>query len=79
MSSTPVQREPSEIVPPVILAPPTSKLSALRNRADRIKRKATTKDGWIGDYDYAWYAHLFFVSAQDLTFFLGYVLRDFLS
>ncbi|KAF8967473.1 xanthine/uracil permease [Flammula alnicola] len=23
-------------------------------RAERIKRKLTTKDGWIGDYDYAW-------------------------
>ena len=58
MSSTPVQREPSEIDPPVVPAPTTSKFSALRNRVDRIKRKATTADGWIGDYDYAWYAHL---------------------
>ncbi|KIM38722.1 hypothetical protein M413DRAFT_19962 [Hebeloma cylindrosporum] len=54
MISTSVQHEPSGNDPPVIRAPPKSKLNALRSKAERIKRKATTKDGWIGDYDYAW-------------------------
>ena len=28
---------------------------AIRTEASRIKRKFTTRQGWLGDYDYAWY------------------------
>ncbi|KAF8178010.1 xanthine/uracil permease [Pholiota molesta] len=31
-----------------------SVFSTFKARAERIKTKVTTKDGWIGDYDYAW-------------------------
>ncbi|PPQ94824.1 hypothetical protein CVT25_007461 [Psilocybe cyanescens] len=52
MSSTPVQEQPQAIAPPAIAS--SSRLTPLKERAARLKKKVTTKNGWIGDYDYAW-------------------------
>jgi uric acid-xanthine permease len=30
---------------------------ALRQKLEKYKQKVTTKDGWLGDYDYAWYGY----------------------
>ncbi|TFK43972.1 xanthine/uracil permease [Crucibulum laeve] len=35
-------------------SPTTPPSSTFRDRVSQIKRKVTTKEGWIGDYDYAW-------------------------
>jgi hypothetical protein len=32
------------------------KSSPLSGAVDRIRRKFTTRHGWLGDYDYAWLA-----------------------
>ncbi|KAF9474341.1 xanthine/uracil permease [Pholiota conissans] len=31
-----------------------SLFSAIKERAERFKTKVTTRDGWVGDYDYVW-------------------------
>jgi hypothetical protein len=60
----------SNLAPPVVKDQPTStpspvvssealaneKASFFHKEATRIKRKFTTRQGWLGDYDYAWYA-----------------------
>lgn len=33
---------------------PQTKRSALFAKGDRIKHKFTTREGWLGDYNYAW-------------------------
>jgi uric acid-xanthine permease len=38
--------------------------SFFRREAGHVKRKFTTRQGWLGDYDYAWYA-----IPMKLTFF----------
>ncbi|KAF5320857.1 hypothetical protein D9619_000117 [Psilocybe cf. subviscida] len=48
MSSSHIQEQPQAV------PPPQSKISLVKERASRIRRKVTTRDGWIGDYDYAW-------------------------
>ncbi|KAF8187211.1 xanthine/uracil permease [Pholiota molesta] len=45
--ASPIQEQPQVI-------PSPSVFSTFKARAERIKTKVTTKDGWIGDYDYAW-------------------------
>lgn len=35
-------------------APSGSRFSGVKDRYLRIKEKVTTKEGWVGDYDYAW-------------------------
>ncbi|PPQ75313.1 hypothetical protein CVT26_015292 [Gymnopilus dilepis] len=47
----PVQDQLRPTEPPVV---PTSNGSKVKDRARRLKRKFTTRDGWLGDYDYAW-------------------------
>ncbi|KDR84342.1 hypothetical protein GALMADRAFT_87260 [Galerina marginata CBS 339.88] len=51
MSSTPVQDQPKRTESPTV---PSSKLGPLKDSAHRLKTKFTTRDGWIGDYDYSW-------------------------
>lgn len=37
---------------PTAIAPP--QVSPFRAEGERLKHKFTTRDGWLGDYDYAW-------------------------
>ena len=42
--------QPKAISPPELASPK----HGLRSRAAFVKRKLTTRRGWLGDYDYAW-------------------------
>ncbi|KAK0207109.1 xanthine/uracil permease [Desarmillaria ectypa] len=42
--------QPKPIAQPEV----NSRGAALKERASRIARKFTTRDGWLGDYDYGW-------------------------
>jgi len=46
-----VDTQPQPIAGPSV---PSSRLSGVKEAFGNIKRKVTTKQGWIGDYDYAW-------------------------
>lgn len=48
MSSSVVQEQPQAV-------PSPSKFAALKESVGHFQHKFTTKDGWVGDYDYAWY------------------------
>ncbi|KAH9482166.1 Purine permease [Psilocybe cubensis] len=52
MSTPYVQEQPQAIAPPAVAS--SSRFGPLKERAARLKKKVTTKQGWIGDYDYAW-------------------------
>jgi uric acid-xanthine permease len=59
-SSLPVVKDqptstPSPIVRPEGVLNEKEGTSFLRREATRIARKFTTRQGWLGDYDYAWY------------------------
>ncbi|KAF8165944.1 xanthine/uracil permease [Crassisporium funariophilum] len=54
MSSEPVINQPEATHTPVVPTSSSSPQSFFKEKASRIKRKVTTRDGWIGDYDYAW-------------------------
>ena len=64
MASTPVHEQPQSVDPPTVptLSTSSPKSGGLKDRALRIKKKYTTRDGWLGDYDYAWYAGFFLSS-----------------
>ncbi|KAH6912463.1 purine permease [Coprinopsis sp. MPI-PUGE-AT-0042] len=47
-----VDSQPQPVAEPEASAP--SKLSGVQAAVGRIKRRATTKEGWVGDYDYSW-------------------------
>ncbi|KAJ7440770.1 xanthine/uracil permease [Mycena galericulata] len=47
MSSLPQVQQPSETQPPSLNPRKSGRIS-------RLKTKVTTRDGWFGDYDYAW-------------------------
>ncbi|KJA29562.1 hypothetical protein HYPSUDRAFT_126432 [Hypholoma sublateritium FD-334 SS-4] len=47
MSSTAVQEQPKAV-------PAPSKFAAIKESVGHFQHKLTTKDGWVGDYDYAW-------------------------
>ncbi|EAU82748.2 purine permease [Coprinopsis cinerea okayama7 len=50
-----VDSQPQSISGPVVPSLPLgSRLDGVKGVVQRIKRKVTTKQGWIGDYDYAW-------------------------
>ncbi|KAK0190335.1 permease family-domain-containing protein [Armillaria mellea] len=42
--------QPKPIAQPEV----TSRGAALKERASRLAKKFTTRDGWLGDYDYGW-------------------------
>ena len=46
---------PSPAVRSGTLASQRARAGYIRGEASRIKRKFTTRQGWLGDYDYAWY------------------------
>ncbi|KIK00528.1 hypothetical protein K443DRAFT_679101 [Laccaria amethystina LaAM-08-1] len=47
-----VDQQPGPSMPPVVHS--SSKLEYVKDRVSSLKHRLTTKDGWIGDYDYAW-------------------------
>lgn len=47
-----VGQQPGPTMLPVVHS--SSKLEYVKDRVSRLKYRLTTKDGWIGDYDYAW-------------------------
>ncbi|CAA7259443.1 unnamed protein product [Cyclocybe aegerita] len=50
-----LDQQPQATAPPTV--PPassSSRFAPLKERAQRIKKKVTSRDGWMGDYDYAW-------------------------
>lgn len=49
-----ITKEQPEAMPPPTTDRPQAKRSALRDRTLRLRRKFTTRQGWLGDYDYAW-------------------------
>ncbi|KAF4619404.1 hypothetical protein D9613_004755 [Agrocybe pediades] len=51
--SLPTTSQPQAIEPPS-LPSSSSGLSPLKARVRKVKRRLTTRDGWIGDYDYTW-------------------------
>lgn len=57
-----VKDQPTSTPLPVVtseaLANEKVRANVFRREAIRIKRKFTTRQGWLGDYDYAWYATL---------------------
>lgn len=48
-----VDSQPLRIAEPEVASP--SGLSGVKAAARRIKLRATTKEGWVGDYDYSWW------------------------
>ncbi|KAI0089343.1 Xanthine/uracil permease [Irpex rosettiformis] len=48
--STVIKEQPAPTESPAVHPPQTG----FRSRAGRLGRKLTTKEGWLGDYDYAW-------------------------
>lgn len=46
--------QPEKLLPPSPSHLPESSSQDLRSRVKHIKRKVTTRHGWLGDYDYAW-------------------------
>ncbi|KAJ7651930.1 Xanthine/uracil permease [Mycena rosella] len=47
-SPTPVRQEPEQTLAPSLHTKPNP------GRLSRLRTKVTTRDGWLGDYDYAW-------------------------
>ena len=47
-----IDSQPRETTAPEVAAP--SKFAGVKNTLGLIKDKVTTKEGWIGDYDYGW-------------------------
>ncbi|KAL5529884.1 hypothetical protein ACEPAF_6141 [Sanghuangporus sanghuang] len=48
------KEQPQPTPPPSTGAPGAPRSSRLREKALRYKEKFTTKEGWLGDYDYVW-------------------------
>ena len=44
------KEQPSETASPSL-----SGRRGVRDRVQGVKRKLTTRDGWVGDYNYSWY------------------------
>jgi hypothetical protein len=47
-----VDSQPEAIPPPEL--PKPSRFDGVKNKFAHIKEKVTTREGWVGDYDYAW-------------------------
>ena len=45
--------QPQPVIEPEVSLP--SKFGNAKAEARRIKRRVTSKEGWVGDYDYSWY------------------------
>jgi hypothetical protein len=59
-----VDSQPKPVNEPQVTSSP-SKLSGVKAAVGRIKRRATTKEGWVGDYDYSWYVLLIAFSTRN--------------
>ncbi|KAH6902819.1 purine permease [Coprinopsis sp. MPI-PUGE-AT-0042] len=72
-----VDSQPQPVAEPETSAP--SKLSGVQAAVGRIKRRATTKEGWVGDYDYSCFPsrrgrggyHPFYALEDELPLLLG--------
>lgn len=51
-----IKEQPGRVSPPSLQAPEYASQDhqSLRSKARRFARKFTTKDGWLGDYNYVW-------------------------
>ena len=60
-----VDSQPEAIPPPEV--PKPSRLDGVKTKLAHIKEKVTTREGWVGDYDYAWWVRRLSLSESFLT------------